>query len=590
MNDWKNPETWFLRGLHAGRAGKYGYAVDCFKHAVSLRSDYVDAHIKLAFALRFIGRNEEAITEFRSALRYQPDNAEAGDGLAYLLFEMGRKEEAAECFRSTLRYHQEKAERYSAYGSVLYALGLCGDAIKAYETALKLNPKLNLSAAIGNCLLMQGRVEDAIDFYRQAIARNPGNVQAHSTLLMALNYLPDISKEDRYREHCVWGKIYGEPKHAQKFQRNLRESNRRLRIGYVSGDFRANHSVTYFIEPLLAGHDQEVFDVFCYSMMPRPDDTTRHLQQLVSHWRDIYGWDDARLADCIFEDGIDILVDLGGHTAANRLTAFTLKPAPIQVSYLGYPNTTALKSIDYRLTDILADPMGEDAYYTERLVRLPGCFLCYKPAADTPPVKQLPALQAGYVTFASFNNLAKVNDKVIELWCRILKAVSDSRLIIKYRALEDPLTRERFMKLFVSHGIAADRVEFYGHIPSRREHLALYGKVDIALDTFPYNGTTTTCEALWMGVPVMTLAGNTHAGRVGASLLNSIGLRDWVAHTTEDFVYRIGQHTADSRGLSILRAELRDRVAASPLCDGGEFVRNLEAAYRDMWRNWCAAG
>jgi protein O-GlcNAc transferase len=262
----------------------------------------------------------------------------------------------------------------------------------------------------------------------------------------------------------------------------------------------------------------------------------------------------------------------------------------VQVTYLGYPATTGLPAIDYRLTDAVADPEGEGEFYTEELVRLPDCFLCYQPLRNAPAVKVLPAADRGYITFGSFNNLAKITPEVVALWSDVVKAVPDSRLLIKNPSLTDPNRRAQYYQLFRSHGISDDRVELLGHTPTREEHLALYGRVDIGLDTFPYNGTTTTCEALWMGVPVLTMTGNRHAGRVGKSLLKCIGLDDWVADSPEQFIIRATDLAADLFGLAAMRQGLRDRLAASLLCDSDAFACKVEAAYRGMWRHWCDSG
>jgi predicted O-linked N-acetylglucosamine transferase (SPINDLY family) len=316
---------------------------------------------------------------------------------------------------------------------------------------------------------------------------------------------------------------------------------------------------------------------------------TERLKQRSHHWHNIRGKTDDDVAALIRADAIDILIDLAGHTENNRLPVFARKPAPVQVTYLGYPNTTGLRTIDYRLTDIEADPPGQEPYHTEQLVRLPHGFLCYTSPPDAPAVTALPTSTVGHVTFGSFNNLAKMTPEVIGLWAQILKAIPGSRLVIKNKSMKDGPTRERYLALFRETGITEDRLDFVAWIPEAADHLGAYAHVDIALDTFPYNGTTTTCEALWMGVPVITLAGERHAARVGVSLLTRVGLTELIAQSPEEYVKLAVELAADTERLVQLRAGMRERMKHSPLCDAKSFTRDLETAYRGMWREWCEA-
>ena len=353
-----------------------------------------------------------------------------------------------------------------------------------------------------------------------------------------------------------------------------------------SPDF-CTHSVAFFIDPILAHHDRRHIEVTCYADVAVPDTTTTRLRTLADSWRNTCRLTDAQVAEMVRADGIDILVDLAGHTADNRLLVFARKPAPVQVTYLGYPNTTGLQTVDYRLTDAWADAEELPNGYTEELVRLPHGFLRYAPPKEAPPVGRLPARETDYVTFGSFNNLPKVNPGVVARWSEILLAVPNSRLLLKTKSFNDEATQERYFGLFAQNGVGREHLDFIGHTPSSREHLALYNQVDIGLDPFPYNGTTTTCEALWMGVPVITLAGEVHAGRVGVSLLSSVGLTELIADTADQYISLAVELAGNVNRLSSLRANLRGRVAASPLCDGQTFTHALEAAYRSMWRRWC---
>jgi predicted O-linked N-acetylglucosamine transferase (SPINDLY family) len=355
----------------------------------------------------------------------------------------------------------------------------------------------------------------------------------------------------------------------------------------MSPDFR-QHSVSFFLEPLLAAHDPAAVQVFCYADVAQPDAVTQRLMSYVHHWRDVAGCRDDDLCRVLAADRIDILVDLAGHTKGNRLAVFAQRSAPVQVTAIGYPATTGLAAMDYRLCDAVTDPPPEaDAWSVETLVRLDAGLHCYRPPANAPAVGPLPAQAAGYITFGAFNKLAKISRDTVALWAEVLKAVPTSRLLVKTKPLAEAETRARLERAFADAGIAPARLELRGWEAQDRAHLDLYNHVDIALDTTPYNGTTTTCEALWMGVPVLTLAGRGHAARVGASLLSQVGLTDWIADNADAFVARARTATADTSALASLRKDLRATVAASPLCDGAVYARAVEGAYRAMWRKAC---
>ena len=350
-------------------------------------------------------------------------------------------------------------------------------------------------------------------------------------------------------------------------------------MGYVSPDF-VNHAVAYFFEPVLAAHDRVCFEVFCYSDVRVPDKVTARLRALSGQWREIAGKTDEQVAALVREDGIDILVDLAGHTARNRLLVFARRPAPVQVTWLGYPNTTGMDAIDYRLTDLVSDPAGAEVRHSEKLVRLPRNFSCYRPSDESPAVGPLPAATAGHITFGCFNHLAKLTPPTLDLWAKVLRDQPASRLLIKSHGLADAETANRVRGEFTARGIEAARIECNGEELSVPRHLGLYNRVDVAFDSAPYNGTTTTCEALWMGVPVLTLAGETHVSRVGASLLTHLGAPEWIAATPADFVAKCRTLTSDLARLSALRAGLRERMRASPLCDAAGFTRDLETRRR----------
>jgi predicted O-linked N-acetylglucosamine transferase (SPINDLY family) len=416
----------------------------------------------------------------------------------------------------------------------------------------------------------------------------PDFATSYSNLLLSMNYT-----------HHDTGTIFQEHlNYARQFAASLASDippytnelipDRRIRIGYVSPDFR-RHSVNYFIEPVLAAHTREQFEVFCYSDVVSPDEVSHRIQTYPVQWRDIVGMTDAQIAALVRSDRIDILVDLAGHTGYNRMLLFARKPAPVQVSWLGYPNTTGLKAVDYRIVDGYTDPPGlTDPFYTEKLTRMPESFLCYQPEQDSPEIGPLPSLQAGHITFGSFNIISKVTPEAVALWADILKKVPDAKLFLKAKSLFDKGTREYLGALFLQQGIPMDRLIFKFHTASYKEHLAMYNSIDIALDTFPYNGTTTTCEALWMGVPVVTLAGDRHASRVGKSLLTNIGLPELVAETENAYIDIAVKLAADIDRLRFLRERLREMMRQSPVCDATGFTANLENCYREMWRTYCA--
>ena len=360
----------------------------------------------------------------------------------------------------------------------------------------------------------------------------------------------------------------------------------KLKIGYVSPDFRT-HSVAYFLEPLLKSHNKENFELFGYYNNSKQDETNSRLKSYFDHWEEVEGLSDEDLADKIYNDQVDILVDLAGHSANNRLAVLAQKPAPIQATWLGYPNTSGLSTIDYRITDEIADPSGEsEPFNTEKLIRLENGFLCYQGDKDVPAIHELPYDRNGYFTFGSFNNYVKVTPEVISVWSEILKAVERSRLILKSNQLGDAMTSARCLALFAAHDIKPERITLCGMIPNNADHLAYYGEVDLALDPFPYNGTTTTFEALWMGVPTLTLKGKVHASRVGASILSRIGLHSYVAGTVEEYV-KIAQSKSQAlEELRILRRDLRQQMINSSLCDSADFAKQIEKAYAFMWKTY----
>ncbi len=584
--DRSNPGDWLTLGALHGRLGDPARAAECFRHAVALDGHRAGAHYNLGVALGELGRAEEAIESLRRALSIEPGHTEAALTLAHALAARGRAGEAAGALRGALRHRPDDVRLLTNLGAVLQGLGELSEAETRWREAVRLSPgeprvENNLIAL----LCAQGRVPEAAAWAREVLARRPDDPVIHSNLLLTLHYLPDIDDAALYDEHRRWGERHGSGAPAGDYPQSP-DPARRLRVGYVSADFR-RHSVACFLEPLLAQHDRTTVEVFCYSDVKNPDTVTRRFQTLADAWRDTAELDDAALAARIRADRIDVLVDLAGHTAGNRLRVFARRPAPVQITYLGYPDTTGLETIDYRLTDALADPPPAGQRYAERLLRLDRCFLCYRPPPEAPPVTTPPALATGAITFGSFNHLAKINDAVLDLWVEVLRAVPGSRLLLKNHSLTDAAVRECVRNGLSARGIDPRRVDLRGHLPALQDHLAAYGNLDVALDTFPYNGTTTTCEALWMGVPVVSLAGTRHSARVGLSLLAAIGHSEWATEDPASYVHAAVALAADLPALARTRAALRDGLAGSPLWDAAALAREVEAAYRTAWQRWC---
>jgi protein O-GlcNAc transferase len=559
-----------------------------YQSALKFKPDFAEAHNNLGNVFREKGRLDEAIMSYQSALKISPEYAEAHNNLGNAFQEQKAFSRAIECYHSALKYNPNNHTAYNNLGNAYQKQGQLNQAINCYYKAVVLRPDyFEVFNSMANALTEFGKIPEALEYYGKALEINPAYTVAHSNFLLAMHYQASsaLSSYLAEAEKC-W------QQHAESCLKPVSlehpiVSPKRLKIGYVSPDFY-QHSVSFFFMPLLQNHDRNLVEVFCYSEVRFSDYLTDQIKKLSNHWRSTVGFTDDEVAEQIKKDGIDILVDLAGHTAGNRLPVFARRPAPVQITWLGYPNTTGMPVMDYRLTDEIADPVGEaDKYHSETLIRLPDGFLCYRPPDDAPPVSELPALKTGGITFGSFNNLPKINEKVISLWSRLLQQVPDSCLLLKSRQFADDHVRQRFLGLFSANGVASERIRLLPRTPSTAGHLALYHQVDIGLDPFPYNGTTTTCEALWMGAPVITLRGNRHAGRVGASILTRVGLEDLIAESEEQYVEICIKLAQDLDGLKKLRAEMRPRMQASPLCDGKNFAVIIESIFRDKWHSWC---
>jgi predicted O-linked N-acetylglucosamine transferase (SPINDLY family) len=546
----------------------------------------------LGTALQSLGRVDEAIEALRQCVALAPGDRDAHRALGLLHWKRGDGPPAIEAYRKAVELDPRDAEALSHLGNLLGQSYELEASAEACRRAVELDPgRADALVNLGVILLRQARIPEAIDAARRATEAAPTLAAAYSNLLLLLNDDDRPAAEEVFAEHVRFDERFGTPANTSPASThdNDRSPDRRLRIGYVSPDF-CDHPVARFMEPVLARHDPAQVEVFCYAMEPHADAVTERLRHCNVAWRPLQQLDDERAAALIRADHIDVLVDLAGHTAMSRLTVFARKPAPVQVTYLGYPNTTGLRAVDYRITDARADPPGEsDALNVERLYRLPETAWCYAPPADAPDVKDPPAVAAGRVTFGSFNAAAKLSPSTIELWSTLLARVPGSRLLLKAPSFHDRQTRDRIAAAFAARGIAEDRLDLRPTVAGVAAHLGTYHEVDVALDPWPYNGTTTTCEALWMGVPVVTLAGRTHASRVGRSLLTSVGLTDLVSTSRDEFLCIATALASDLPRMKILRAGMRDRMKSSPLMDAPRFVRELENAYRYMWKEWCRA-
>ena len=580
-----HPEMRVNLGNALRERGQLDEAVVAFRRALELKPGLPEAHNDLGNALRERGQFDEAVIAFRRALLLQPDYPEALNNLGNMLRERGESDEAIAIFGRTLELRPDLPETHSNLGDALRERGEFDGAVASCRRALELKPDLpETHNILGLALRDRGQLDEAIAAYRRALQIKTDDPGVHSNLVFALHFHPGQDARTISEEHQRWNRQFCDP--LQQFllpHINSRDRERRLRVGYVSPDFR-DHAVGHFVLPLFARHDPERIEVLCYSGVLRPDSVTEHLRAL-GRWRNTVGISDTGLAEMIRGDALDILVDLSLHTAGNRLPVFARQPAPVQVSWLAYAGSTGLPGIGYRLTDAHLEPPGEErGWSAEEPVRLPDCWCCYHPVGDSPEINALPALSAKGVTFGSLNRFAKMHEGVLELWSRALAAVNGSRLLM---LCPDGWTRERVRAFFGARGIIGERVEFVGFLP-RWEYLRLYQRIDIGLDPFPFNGMTTTCDALWMGVPVLTLPGATPVSRAGLSLLSSVGLGELAASSEEDYVRIAVELAGNLARLADLRATLRPRMQASPLMDAPRFARNVEAAYRSMWERWCA--
>lgn len=569
--------------------GQLEGAVASYRRALELKPDYAEAHCNSGNALKDLGQFAGAAASYRRALELKPAYVEAYLCQGNLLKDLGQLAGAAASFRRALQISPAYAEAHYNLGNALHGLGQVDNAVASYRRALAIKPGYaEAHDSLGTALKDLGMVDDAVASYRRALEIKPGYAEAHSNLLFVHNYQSDFTAVMLLAEARRFGDSVARQARPHTAWPNIADPAKCLRVGLVSGDL-CNHPVGYFLESVLValtGGASERLELFAYYNHVRNDAVSARIKACCHGWLPVAELSDESLARRIRDDDIDILIDLSGHSARNRLPLFAWKPSPLQVSWLGYFATAGVAAIDYLIADPWTLPESEAAHFSEKIWRLPETRLCFTPPEGAANVAPLPALANGYITFGCFNNLAKMTDAVVALWARVLAAVPDSRLFLKAKQLDEMLVRPSVVERFAAHGIDADRLILEGSSP-RTEYLAAYQRVDIALDPFPYTGGTTSAEGLWMGVPVLTLAGESFLSRQGVGLLMNAGLPEWIAADTDDYIARAVSHASDLQRLSTLRNGLRQQALASPLFDAPRFAAHFEAALRGMWVDWC---
>ncbi len=613
------------RGIALHGLGRFDEAISSYRRAVGIDPGLMEAYSNLGSTLKELGDLDEAIACYSHALKINPASVETHHNLGLVFQERGQLEQATACHQRALDIRAGYAPAHNSLGSVLGQLGQYEKALEHFQRAIKSEPgnadgHLNVGitlammdqpqAAIAsfrralsirpdnadthvgltNALKDLGQFESALTSVRRALELDPDCALAHNNLLFIHNYLADQPAAVSLADARRFGEMAARLAPCCTEWLNPPDAERRLRVGFVSGDLR-DHPVGYFLEGVMAALSSQAsgrIELFAYSNHSDDDATSRRLQALCKGWLAVQQLSDDAFARRIRDDGIDILIDLSGHTAYNRLPVFARKPAPVQATWLGYFATTGVTAIDYLIADPWTLAPDQEAHFSEKIWRLPETRLCFTPPASDVDVGPLPALANGYVTFGSFNNLSKMNDAVVALWSRVLHAVPGSRLFLKYQQFGEASVQQSTCERFAAYGVAPDRLMFEGYVP-RASYLSAYQRVDIALDPFPFPGGTTTVEGLWMGVPALTLAGERFLARQGVGLLMNAGLSEWVAADLQDYVARAVAHANDLQALAALRSGLRQQVLASAIFDASRFASHFETALRDMWRTWCAA-
>lgn len=574
-------------GMINGQLGNFRDAESWARKALKLQPGHATAHFILGSAMHAMGRYEDAVASFNRVVRAMPDNAAVYNNLGNALAASGRIDEAIDSYQKAVQLQPNFAEAFNNLGSAYLSADKLQQAESNFRQAIQINPRFSEACNnLGTVLHRQGHTHEAIEAYRHAIQLQPGHHKAHSNLLFLLAASASLSPARMLEEQREWDSIHGQAGRQQPLPARPPDAGhgRRLRIGYVSPDLRT-HAVSRFFEPLLAASDHDRFEIFCYDASAgKTDKIKKRLRGLSDHWRPVSDKNDPELASLIHADNIDILVDLSGHTRGNRLQAFSYRPAPVQASYLGFFAATGLEAMDYWITDEVLHPDNTEEQTVETIHRLPRCAFCYQPPEEMPAISPCPS-DSDQVTFGSFHDLSKLTPELIETWGRILHTLPGSRLLLMEKALGDPATRQRLIERFAQQDIPPDRLLLREGAPFA-EYLEVYAEVDIVLDAFPRTGGTTTAEALWLGVPVITLAGRRYAGRISASKLAAVGLTDLIADSREDYVHMATALARDPARRARLRANLREDMAGSPLCDGQGLAQAMEAAYETMWERY----
>ena len=565
--------------------GRFDEAVLRYEQCIAHDPTIPEMYCNLGNALYGENRFAEAVARYQHALLLKPVFPKALCNLGDALLALGRFQEAAFQYEQALAIDPYIPEGLCNLGDALQGQGKLDEAIKRYEEALSVKADLpEAFCNMGSAFLNQGRVREAITLYRQALVVKPELRTAFSNLLMALHYVGAPTSADVHQHAVRCSELFSSTPPSIEFEYSA-SMQRRIRIGYVSGDF-GNHPVGYFLQRVLPAHDRSTIEVFCYSNGAADDDLTATLRRSTDQWRDIGGLSDTDTVQMIRRDRIDLLIDLSGHTRGNRLNVFAMRAAPVQVTWLGYFGTTGLAAMDYIIGDRFVVPSEQSSHYVERLWSMPDSYLCFAPPDVDIPVRSPFSPSGSPPVFGCFSNLAKASPESVALWSGVLIRIPHSKLVLKAKGLDEKAVRERLLAQMGAHGVTPDRIVFSG-ASSRSDYLMAYHQIDLMLDTTPFSGGTTTAEALWMGVPVVTLRGPTWAGRICESILSTVGLAELVADTPEQYVEIAIRLTADVDGLAELRSRLRTQLEASPLCDAVRFTKNLEDAYRTMWSKWC---
>jgi len=582
-----NPHLLHLLGVLALGKGRHAEAVSLMERSVSLNADDAAAHVNLGVALmKQGGRRQDALSALSRAVALNPASADAHNNLGIVLKGMERLTEAVAAYRQAIALKPDYAEAFNNLGNALVAMGSIEEAVTSFEKAVALWPDyVEAHYNLGNTLAETGKPVEAVAALRRSLAIAPGFVEARSNLIYALDFDPGAGLAQAQQERRRWGELYARPMAGKiRPHGNDPDPERRLRVGYVSADFR-RHSAAYIFAPALIDYDRSRFRAICYSNSAQEDDMTERFRDSTDGWRSIIGLSDDEAAELIRNDGIDILVDLSGHSRDNRLLLFARKPAPLQVTAWGHALGTGLETIDYLFADPIYVTEEEEKLYTEEIIHLP-CVIAYSCPDDAPPVAPSPAASGKGVTFGYFNRMAKVSEQALDLWSAVLAAIPGASILIKNEAMSSGDQQRRIVKEFAARGVEKERIMMLGKT-SWFEHLAAYGQVDMTFDPLTASGGASTMESLWMGAPVATIKGHMPSTRDTASILSALGLNDWIAETPGEFLEIVKAKAGDPAALARLRTSLRRRLAASPVGDSKAYAGAVDAAYRRIWRRWC---